>query len=115
MCLAHLVKGRQLNDCDATSWYAGRANAAAEGVSKSEDCSISVRPAASEDQLCWLAGTFSLRDELSDGLSSFGWIVLLRVESEALPLRREIPAGSTSEMGQASSHSVLGWSAKASR
>ena len=37
MYLAHLAKGRQLNACDATSWYADRARAAAKGLSKSRD------------------------------------------------------------------------------
>ena len=61
MYFSHLGKGRQLNDCDASSWYTDRAEAAANGFSKSKDCSFGARPAVSTEQLCKLVRTFFFR------------------------------------------------------
>ena len=107
MYLAHLVKGCGLNDCDAASWYTDRVEAAAKGLSKAKDCSSAARPAIYKDQLCQFVDTFPFRDEfaLPPGL---GWISLPPVKSEVVPMRRKWPSGNTSEMGQASAHSVLG-------
>ena len=63
MYLAHLVKWRHLNDCDATSWYTDRLKAAAKALPESKDCFFAARPAISKDQLCQFVRTCSLRDE----------------------------------------------------
>ena len=65
MYVAHVVKGGQRNDCDGTSWYTDRANAAAEGLSKSKDFSSTVRPAVPKDLVCESVRTCSLRDEFA--------------------------------------------------
>ena len=104
MYLAHPVKGRQHNDCDAISWYTDSVKAAAKGAPKSKDWSFA---AFSKDQLCQLVGYFTLRDEFTL-LAVTGWIFLLFIKSEADQMRRKIPAENMSEMGRASSHSVLG-------
>ena len=77
MYLAHLVNGRRLNDCDATSRYSDGVQAAARGLSNSEVCSFAARPAACEDQLFQLARPFSLRDEFTL-LAGTGWSFLSR-------------------------------------
>ena len=107
MYLAHLVKARQLNDCDATSRYTDWVRGAAMGLSKARDCSFAARPGVSKDQLCQLVRSFPLQDEFTP-LAVIGWICLLRIKSEAIPMRRRTPAENTSEFGQAGSHSVLG-------
>ena len=107
MYLAHLVKGCQLNDCDSTSWLTERVRGVAKGLAKSKDNSFATRPAISKDQLCQLVRAFSLRDEFSL-LAALGWIFLLRIRSEAIPMRRRLPTEDMSEYGQARSHSVLG-------
>ena len=84
--LSDPVIGCQLNDPDATSWYADRANAAARGVSKSKDFPLAARPAVPGDRLRQSVGTFSLREEFTF-LAVAGWISLLRVTSEAIPTR----------------------------
>ena len=81
MCLAHLLKGCQLNDCDATSRYTSRSEAAARGLSESKDCSFAARPAVPKDHLRQLARCDSLRDELSL-FTVVGWIFLLCTMSE---------------------------------
>ena len=65
MFLAHLVKGRHLNDCDATSWYTDRLKAAAKALPESKDCFFAARPAISKGQLCQLVRTCSLRDKFA--------------------------------------------------
>ena len=105
--LAHVEKARQLNDCDVTPWYTDRVSGAAIGPPKARDCSFAARPAAPRDQLRQVDRTFSLQDECAF-LAVIGWICLLRIKSEAIPMIRRIPAGNMSEYGQASSHSVLG-------
>ena len=107
MYLAHLVKARQLNDCDATSWFTDRAQVAALGLSKVGDCSVVARPAVSTDQLCQPVKTFSLQDEFTL-LAAICWIFLLRIKAEAIPMRRMTPTENMSEIGQADSHPVLG-------
>ena len=61
MYLAHLVKARQLNDCDATPWYADRVRGAAKGLPKAGNCSFVARPGVSKDHLCQLVRTFPYR------------------------------------------------------
>ena len=107
MYLAHLVKARQLNDCDATSWYTDTVRGAATGLSQARECSFAARPAVSRGQLCRLVRTFSLQDEFTL-LAAIGWIFLLRIKSESIPMGRRTPTENMSESGQASSHSVLG-------
>ena len=107
MYLAHLVKARQLNDCDATSWFTDRAQVAALGLSKVGDCSFVARPAVSTDQLRQPVKTFSLQDEFTL-LAAICWIFLLRIKAEAIPMRRMTPTENMSEIGQADSHPVLG-------
>ena len=51
MYVAHLAKGCQLNDCDATSRFAARVPAAARGLNKSKDSSVSTRPSIDERRL----------------------------------------------------------------
>ena len=74
MYLADLLKGRQLIDCDATSWRTDRGKAAAEGFSKSKDCSFGGRPAifAEGRPVSWLGPSqyerrslFSLSSDLA--------------------------------------------------
>ena len=65
MYLAHLVEGCQINDSDATSRHTDRMTVAARGASNSKICSFAARPAVFRDQLCQLAGSFSLRDEFT--------------------------------------------------
>ena len=107
MYLSHLVKGLQLNDCDATSWYVDRVRATAKGPPKSEGRPFAARPAVSKAQPCQLVRAFFLRDG-STLLVVASWIILLRAESETIPMRKREPAENMSEMGQARSHSLLG-------
>ena len=95
------MKGCQLNDCDATSWYTDGAQA------KSKGFSFAARPAVSKDQPFQLAGDSSLRNEFTL-LGVFGWTPLLSVKSEAVPTRRKVPTKDVSEIGQAGSDSGLG-------
>ena len=76
MYLAHPVKGCQLNDCGATSWYTDRAKAAAKGQSRSKDCSVAARLAVPKDQLRQLVRTFFLRDEFTL-LAVLRWMLVL--------------------------------------
>ena len=89
MYLAHPVKGGKLNYCDATSWYSDRVKAAVRGLSNSKNCSPVARPAVSRDQLCQLVRFFSLWGEFSL-LAVLGLIFLLRINSEAIPMRRKV-------------------------
>ena len=77
------------------------------GLSKARDCSFAARSAVSPGQLCQLVRTFSLQDEFTL-FAVIGWILLLRIKSEAIPTRRKIPTENMSEFCQAGSHSVLG-------
>ena len=109
MYLSHLVqlKGRQLNDCDATSRYAGRVKAAVKGQSKSKDCCIAARPVVSKDHLCRSVRASSSRHEFSL-LVILGWIILLCVKSAALQMMRGAPPGNMPGTAQVNSHSVRG-------
>ena len=73
MYLAHLAKGRQPNDCDATSWYTQSVVAATKWRPKSKDCPFAARPAISKGQLCQLVRTFSFCDVFTLR-ASIGWI-----------------------------------------
>ena len=79
MYLLHLVAGRQLNDCDATTWYTDRVEASAKDPSTSKDGSFAARPAVSKAQFCRFVGAFSLRDEFTL-LAVIGWISRRRVK-----------------------------------
>ena len=107
MYLARLGKGRQLNDCDAASWYTGRVKAAAEGLSKSKDCPFAVPPDISKDQVCQWAKTFSFRADFTLR-ASLDWISLLRIKSGALSMGRRVSPENMSEMGQANPLQALG-------
>ena len=107
MYLARLATGCQLNDCDATSRYTDRVGAAAAGLSKWKGLSFAAHPAVSKDQLCQSVRTFSFRDEPAL-VAVVGWSFVLRVKSEAAPMRRKVPTGDMPEMGRGSSHSVPG-------
>ena len=87
------------------------------GLPKASDCSVAARLAVSKDQLWHLVRTFPLQDEFSllsaakseaIPIAPIAVIFLLRVKSEATPIRRKIPNENTSEFGQASLHSALG-------
>ena len=84
------------------------------GLPKARDCSFVARPAVSKDQLRQLVRILALQDEFTL-LAVIGWIFLLRIESEAIPMGRRISSENMSAFGQAGPHSVLGWSAGASR
>ena len=77
MYLLHFVKGRQRNDCDATSCYTGRVEPAAKGLCKSKDGSFDARSAVSREISCYMVRTFSFR---------YGF-ALLAVASWTFPLR----------------------------
>ena len=62
MYISRLVEGRQLNDCDAGSWYADTVKAAAEGPSRSKDCPFAARPAVFEEHLRQRVRTFSSQE-----------------------------------------------------
>ena len=102
MYLSLLMKGRQPNDCDATSSHTGSVEAATKGLSKSGDYFSATRAAVSKEQLCQLVRIFSLRSELS----RFAAISRMGRAIGAIPTRRWEPA--EAEKGQADAHSVLG-------
>ena len=80
---------------------------AVNGLSESKDGSFAARPAVSREQILQSVRAFSVGDEFSL-LAVISWIFLLRAQSEAIPARMREPAGNTSEMGRANSHSVRG-------
>ena len=102
MYLSLLMKGRQPNDCDATSSHTGSVEAATKGLSKSGDYFSATRAAVSKEQLRQLVRIFSLRSELS----RFAAISRMGRAIGAIPTRRWEPA--EAEKGQADAHSVLG-------
>ena len=100
---SHPVEGRQPSECDATSRYADRVEAAAEGLSNSKDSSSAAPPAASKNSAASWSGpctydTSPLFPQSSAGLPP------LRVRSEAPVMRRKEPADDVS----------CGWAAVAS-
>ena len=107
MYLAHLVKGCQLDDCDATSRLTLSVRGAARCLAGSKGTSFTNLPALSRAQLGELVSRFSFNDECTL-LAALSWIFLLRAKSEAIPMRRRPPFEDMSDAGPAYSHSVLG-------
>ena len=66
MYLPRLVKGCQLNGCDATAWYTEKVTAVAKGAAEPKDDSTATRPATSRHQRCQVVRSVSPRDEVTD-------------------------------------------------
>ena len=77
------------------------------GLSNSNIRPFAVSPAVPRNQLCQPARSFSLRGEFTPP-AVLSRIFPLRVSSNAIPMMREIPPANMSEVGRATSHSVLG-------
>ena len=107
MYLAHLVKGCQLNDCDATSQLNTRVRGVARGLTRSKDTSRTKRPALSKARARELVSRFSRNDGIAP-LAVLSWILLLRVKSEGFLTRRSLPLEDMSDTGPANSHSARG-------
>ena len=83
---APLEEARLLLGVD-TSWESKAVATAGYGLAKASDRSFTSRPAISRAQLCELATSLSLQDELAL-IALTGRPFLLRIPSECLPLRR---------------------------
>ena len=105
---AHLEKARLLLGVDA-SWKSKAVNTAGYGHAKAGDRSFSPGPAISRPQLCELATSRLLQDDLAF-VALIGWSFLMRTPSERLPFCRQQAGGDLDSEERSARREVVGLS-----